>query len=476
MGFKYTPNNEPYPGPCIYTPIHGRDRSSLSSDSDGEVDPKDLHRRGTSPTKVPLSKWYQEWAFEENSSTVRGKNTSTESKFQSPSRSRRHNTPVHNDSIANSQNQLLKDSRDNLYQQIDLNRKPVRSILKRPGNNFLGEDTVAGAGGYKGANNYIISNGPCKENSNPGPKDDGAYKVCPSYQKTLSAVDMGSFHTVIKDDVPLDQLMVKPEKFSPAVNDALNRGSGNNLTQALKENVDSRSTIIPSSIDAVEVRVNSTANNDIRLENSSHVNSGVSGVDNFVRRRGILKKAGLCGGSMNCSGSSSSSSSSSNNDSRKRLSIGSTSSNSSGDILDFSYESYDGEQSPHNQLLLLHKLNNQQNKSQDVGPREGVLNDEINNYCPVVQDCGQETVRNFSLEYDLMDSPQVCRRAMEIYQHLWWTWFLSTTHFWCGEILGPFFFFFFFFFLNICPIFSACDPMKKKPVSLPSISLTVQSS
>lgn len=416
MGFKYTPNNEPYPGPWMYTPIHGRDRSSLSSDSDGEVDAKELHRRGTFPTKVPLSKWHQEWPFEENSSTVRGKNTSTESKFQSPGRSRRHVTPVHNDSNAesqNPQNRILKESNEDLYQQIDLNRKPVRSILKRTGNNILGEDSVAAAGSRKAASNYILSNGSCKEKSSPVTKDDGAYKLCSSYQKTLSAVDMASLHMVGKaNDVPVDQLMVKSEKNSPA--DVSNRGSGNSLGQLHKENVDSRSAIISSSTDAVESRISIIANNkNIRIGSNSQVSA--SGVDNFVRRRGILKKTGLYGGSMSCSGSSSSSSSSSS-DPRKRLSIGSTSSNSSGDILDFSYDSCDGEQNSHGQLLLLHKHTDEQSINKDIQSRGRVLDEEINNYCPVVQNCGQGGVRSFSLEYDLMDSPQVCRRAMEIYQ------------------------------------------------------------
>lgn len=411
MGFKYTPNNEPYPGPWMYTPIHGRDRSSLSSDSDGEVDPKELHRRGTFPTKVPLSRCHQEWPFEENSLTVRGKSSSAESKFQSPGRSRRHLNPVHNDSIASSQNQLVKDSREDLYQRIDLDRKPVRSILKRTGN----DDHITGAGNHKGSNNLIISTSSCKENSQPDPKDNAAYKVFSSYQKPLSSVvDIASRHMVVKDDVPLDQLLVKPKKLSPTANDTSDRTDGSILGQILKERVDPRSGFITSSVESVERNVNIiTSNENIRGGN----NSIPSGIDNFVRRRGILKKAVICGSNTSCSGSSSSSSNSSNSDPRKRLSIGSASSNSSGDILDFSYDSCDSEQNG-SQLLLLQPLTDPQGKNQDVETNERLLNTDINNYCPIVQDCGKESVQSFSLEYDLMDSPQVCRRALEIYQHL----------------------------------------------------------
>ncbi|XP_029647569.1 NUAK family SNF1-like kinase 1 isoform X2 [Octopus sinensis] len=368
MGYNFTPNNEPYPGPWLQAPIHIRDRSSLSSDSDGEIDINELRRRGSFPSKT-LSRQRQEQHDGDKLSTL-DSTVIPDIKYHSPRHTHRQNVSVSGNGASSE-----------FYRRVNLDQKPVRSILKQTGS-CMRED--------KSTTSYSVIEGSCKENSNPN--SNGFNNTCSSFQKSLPK----------HSSPPTNSLSLNCSSSPPTMGSMLSDKTEPNSDIPANSDADSFLTLKESTYSHVDYNTGSNP-----LENYSTVVNSVR-TDSCVRRRGILKKSGLCLQNGYTS---------MNSDARKRLSIGSVSSNSSGDILDFSYDSCEGEQ--HH---LLQKLSGSHSPN---GTPLSELDEErpsdIADFCrgsSVVMTFKQKPSSYFNLEYDLLDSSQVRHRALEICQKM----------------------------------------------------------
>ncbi|GAB1603238.1 NUAK family SNF1-like kinase 1 isoform X1 [Argonauta hians] len=452
MGHSVTPHNEPYPGPWLLTPIHVRDRSSMSSDSDGEIDINEMQRRGSFPSKTLLSRPRLERRGDNDS---RSKSTldltiiTSDITFQSPRHTtttnttstsfqrQNNNTTITTTSIGsmNINNGNSSSSNNNngasneFYRRVNLDQKPVRSILKQTA---FREDSTS----------YRVFESQCKENSNPNSHGFNNTTTCSSFQNSLPK------HSSLASNNSLSI------NCSTSVPSAPNRDSVNILSGKTERNP-LVSANIPSSDDIYLA----LSNNKREFHNTAHSEYNDSGsnpledttysiavhpikITSVVQRRGILKKTGHCCNINNNNNSYSSMSS----DARKRLSIGSVSSNSSGDLLDFSYDSCEGEQhhllqklsgshSPLNGTTNLAELDEERPLDTADFSRRSPLPIPIQ--IPIVMTTtptpsssttGAQKQRkhpsstttataHFNLEYDLLNSSQVCRRALEICQN-----------------------------------------------------------